>query len=650
MSVRTWWVGAVGAVLLSVNALAAAPRLSVAVDSNLTIQLSRDYEIVALAQPHKGDAWSRLSLRLTGDAAAWKKIAELNSMGDNLMTDRAVRLPLSMLRPELQRKALARLFASDRQSEAGWEHRVTAGGAAEGEPLWKIAEWFTGDGANYTALRKANGGLTLSTRKGDTVLVPRELLLESLREPRTKPARAETTVKSAPVTASPAEEKKVSETKSVERKSRPTPEVESSPVVLAKSTAADSRKPSSEPAVAVASLPPVTQAPIALEYVTVGGEDFGVYRLQRGEALYSSVVVRFTGRVYAKDVNEAVERIILVNEIADVSRIAVDTPIRIPLDLLTPEHLPSSNARRVEWETAQRESGRVARRVAAKDLKGVYVILDAGHGGRDVGTSHDDTWESVYVYDVVMRLKRQLEKKSGAKVFVTTRSKASGYEVAKSDVLPPRTDHVVLTNPEYALEDATVGVNLRWYLANSIFNRAVEKSIDPHRVVFISVHADSLHPSLRGAMAYIPGARYVQGSFTKKGKVYLARAEVRENPSVTQTADDALAAEGLSRGLADSIINAISAAELPVHPYLPVRDNVVRGGKEWVPAVIRYNKVPTRLLLEICNLGNVEDREQVQTRKYRQKLADAIYDGLVGFFDAAPGGGVQPPSVRAAAR
>ena len=55
-------------------------------------------------------------------------------------------------------------------------------------------------------------------------------------------------------------------------------------------------------------------------------------------------------------------------------------------------------------------------RPRAKGLAGVRVILDAGHGGRDVGATYDDVWESNYVYDVMCRLKHILEKKSGATV------------------------------------------------------------------------------------------------------------------------------------------------------------------------------------------------------------------------------------------
>jgi len=156
--------------------------------------------------------------------------------------------------------------------------------------------------------------------------------------------------------------------------------------------------------------------------------------------------------------------------------------------------------------------------------------------------------------------------------------------------------------------------------------------VPKEKVVFISIHADSLHPSLRGAMAYVPAERYVTGSFRKTEQVYLARAEVREHPVVRHSEEESLEAEGLSRDLAESIIDAFDANDLKVHPFNAVRDSVVRDGREWVPAIIRYNMVPTRLLLEICNLGNAEDRALIKTKKYRHAVADAIYEGLVNFF------------------
>ena len=133
-------------------------------------------------------------------------------------------------------------------------------------------------------------------------------------------------------------------------------------------------------------------------------------------------------------------------------------------------------------------------------------------------------------------------------------------------------------------------------------------------------------------MLYIPGERYVQGSYRKSDDVYLARAEVRERPVVSHSEDESLEAEGLSRDLAESIVDQLDSHGLKVHPFNPVRDNVVRDGREWVPAVIRYNMVPTRALIEICNVGNAHDRNLMTTRKWRENMAESIYRGIVAFY------------------
>ncbi|HSP32973.1 MAG TPA: N-acetylmuramoyl-L-alanine amidase, partial [Thermoanaerobaculia bacterium] len=352
----------------------------------------------------------------------------------------------------------------------------------------------------------------------------------------------------------------------------------------------------------------------ALTYDRSAAEPYAVYRLQKGEALYSSVVIRFTGRVYPKDVGDVVQRIVTFNAIDDVMRIPTGFSVRIPMDLLLPQYRPQDDPARLAAEATQRASAKAAVRTMARNLAGVRVILDAGHGGADPGATHDDVDEARYVYDVMLRLQRILDKKSAAKVSVT------------------RSEQAVLTTPQYKLDDAIVGVNLRWYLANSMFRHAIRSGVAKQKVVFISIHADSLHPSLRGAMAYIPGGRYVQGSYEKKGPLYAARAEVRERPKVRHSEQESLEAEGLSRDLAENVIGAFEDEKLQVHAFNPVRDNVMRDGREWVPAIIRYNVVPTRLLLEICNLGNRRDRELIKTRAFRQKVAEAVYRGLVEFY------------------
>lgn len=625
---RGWWWAVLFLPAVLIAASPRSPLHAVPVTPELSASLQPDYTIDLMVRPHRGDAWSRLSKRITGDAEHWSALAAFNHAGAALTSEQIVRVPWPLLRPELQREVMHALFPLDTVDSLGWHHVVTGSRGGEGESLWVLAEWFTGKGENYGAIRKANPAQSLSTRKGEVVLIPREILSAPF---------AAIAPRGAPDRVAAASSPDVIQQSAHEVTREPTtPGTEGANA----SKTTEVRKPQDDPdeqeTADATGTPAVSEAVSlgqpSLSYERDAPEPYAVYRLQRGEALYSSVAIRFTGRVYSKDVGDVLDRIVKFNGISDVARMRVGYHVKIPMSLLLPEYLPVDDPQRLAREQARRDSAKLARRARARGLQDVRIILDAGHGGRDAGTTHDGMWESSYVYDVMCRLKRVLEKRSAATVFATTKSKQSGYSIVERDVLREHTDHVVLTSPKFELGDSVVGVNLRWYLANSIYRRALKNGVPEEKVVFLSIHADSLHPSLRGAMAYIPGERYVRGSFTKRDRVYLARAEVRESPVVHHSEEESLAAEGLSRDLAESIIDSFTNNALKVHPFNPVRDNVVRNGREWVPAIIRYNLVPTRVLLEICNLGNANDRKLMKTAKYRQELAEAIYEGLVAFY------------------
>ncbi|MGH9465375.1 MAG: N-acetylmuramoyl-L-alanine amidase family protein, partial [Thermoanaerobaculia bacterium] len=385
-----------------------------------------------------------------------------------------------------------------------------------------------------------------------------------------------------------------------------------------------------------AALPP--GSPYHLEYGRDARGEVAVYRLQPGEALYSSVVVRFTGRVFAEDVNSLALEIAERSAIRDVTDIPIGYQVKIPLDALLPEFLPADHPNRKAWEESLIASAQFRNTVTATSLQGVTVVLDAGHGGRDVGASVRGVWESVYVYDIMLRAKRLLETTTAASVFSTTQDGAS-WSVPDRDQLAMSNRHRILTEPPYPIADSAVGVNLRWYLANSLLRRTVRDGGSPAKVVFLSIHADSLHPSLRGAMVYIPGARYRGGSYGRSEAVYASRREVSEQPRVSFSSRELTQSEGLSRELAGHLIDAFVAGRLAVHPDRPVRDKIIRYRKPWVPAVLRYNQIPAGALVEVCNLANEEDRRLLLTRRYRQQVAEGIVRGLLAYYgdgDAGP--------------
>jgi N-acetylmuramoyl-L-alanine amidase len=380
---------------------------------------------------------------------------------------------------------------------------------------------------------------------------------------------------------------------------------------------------------------------------------YAVYRLRKGEALYSAVVVRFTGRLDAVDVNDLAMTIAARSLIANVHAIPVGFPVKIPMEYLTEEFLPKDDPRSLERAREKAESAQFARPEIARGLAGVRVILDAGHGGRDTGTLHGGVWESTYVYDVACRLRRILAERTRAEVLMTTKDSVLGWKVPDRDGLRSSRAQLLLTDPTYSLADPTVGVNLRWYLANSLIRRPGPDGtkVPPERTIFVSLHADSLHPSVRGAMVYVPGERYLRERYGKTGPAYAAYREVKEQPVVSFNRKERVASEGVSTALANGIIASLREAGLPVHSFSPVRTHVIRAGREWVPAVLRYNRVPNRVLVELANLGNEEDRALMKTRVFRDSLAESLASAVVAFFGGPPPelyGPVPPPPSKAA--
>lgn len=588
--------------------------------------LSADNRLYLEVQPLAGEGLLALCRRVSGTNDVAAAVREANGGQSRLLAGHSYRVPLELLTREYRGKVLQALFPQDRAHPQGWKHRVQRFRGMPSETLWRVAERFTGQGANYAALRTANALPDNDVDAGQELLIPASLLLP--------PFHAEVVAAGGPVALEPPLQAGRGQSVQVQATAGsavavPAVQSSTSPRV---SEAVPAKVTVPEPLAVPA--PHVTNSDQAqLRYGKDAQGEYAVYHLKPGEALYSSVVVRFTGRIYAVDVNALAADIARRNGVEDVTDMPIGFPVKIPFDVLQPEFLPPGHPRRVEYEANLRASARFSNPVRSTDLAGITVILDAGHGGRDMGTSMSGVWESTYVYDIMLRLKRHLETYTSARVFTTTRD-GDHYRIDDRDVLPYSREHVVLTDPPYGLKDgdSRVGVHLRWYLSNSLYRRALEQGSKPEDVVFLSIHADSLHPSLRGAMAYIPDAELRRGSFGKSGTVYTSRREVREDPRVSYTWRQRTQSEGLSRQLAEEVIRSFRQRDLAVHPQKPVRQQIYRGKRPWVPAVLRYNAVPAELLLEVVNLANDQDRKLLQSRIFRQHAATAIADGLRSYY------------------
>jgi N-acetylmuramoyl-L-alanine amidase len=580
---------------------------------------------------------------------------------------RPLQIPLADLNDDYRYLVVRALFPQDGPIDGGWRHLVGAGQvAAERESLRLVARAYTPGPENAPLLSQVNPEAGKGMRSGQVILVPVAILHAAFarrtaeqgpgggaahrratgRPPDGAPppgpagAAAGASASHIPVLP-PLDEALRREASSAGQPSGTAPETPSQGEPEDDFTEAPSPAEEGEEGT-IAAPPPGPPAPPPVAEgagdLTYGLDDSGryaAYRLKRGEALYSAVVVRFTGRIDVQEVNDLASRIAQRSGIADVTNIPIGFKVRIPLDDLLPEYLPREDPRRQAWERQHAEVARYTNLATSRGLEGVAVILDAGHGGRDIGAAHNGIWEHDYVYDILCRIKSILERTTGARVLPIIKDTKEGFAIRDSTRLRRSRAEVLLTSPPFPLTERAPSVNLRWYLSNSHYRRLVGEGFDPFKIVFTSLHADARHPSLSGAMIYVPGEEFRRGRYGHSGAVYARYREARDEPYVSFTREQRERSEGLSRQFGAALVGAFGARGVAVHPYQPVRERIIRRGRSWVPAVLRCNIVPVEVLIETANLSNAADSSRLAEPAYRQKVAEAYVDALHAYFSGS---------------
>jgi len=228
----------------------------------------------------------------------------------------------------------------------------------------------------------------------------------------------------------------------------------------------------------------------------------------------------------------------------------------------------------------------------------VVVAVDPGHGGKDSGAiGHDGTEEKNVVLGIALALAKRIDAEPGM--------------------------HAVLTRDR----DEFLPLDERWH-------RARRAKAD----LFVSVHADSVRDSeVSGSSVYVLSER----GATDEAARWLAD---RENAAALMGGvsladkDSRLRSVLLDLSQSASISASMTAAErvlAALREVGEVRKPVVQQAGF---VVLKAPDVPS-MLIETAYISNPSDERRLRTPSEQRKLADAIFSGLLAYFEQhAPAG------------
>ncbi|NQU63748.1 MAG: N-acetylmuramoyl-L-alanine amidase, partial [SAR324 cluster bacterium] len=249
------------------------------------------------------------------------------------------------------------------------------------------------------------------------------------------------------------------------------------------------------------------------------------YLLQKGESVYSAVIVRFTGRTLAEDVNRMAEQLLKLNRIRNEHFIPVGTKLKIPIEWISEEYLiQQQSLAKVTTEVEEPDRKPVVR----KDQP-FHIILDPGHGGIDPGAIIGSKrkgykiFEDETVYDISLRVADLL--KNGNYVVHSTLVDPNQTKPVERLATKKDEDEYITVSPAYKLRNADTGINMRIFLVNSIYKKLIRKRVPKENILLVSLHGDALHSSLRGVTIYYPDHRLRADSFKLSQSVYRRRRE-----------------------------------------------------------------------------------------------------------------------------
>jgi N-acetylmuramoyl-L-alanine amidase len=250
--------------------------------------------------------------------------------------------------------------------------------------------------------------------------------------------------------------------------------------------------------------------------------------------------------------------------------------------------MPDPSADRVALPTADGQRSLVR----ALGLKIGRIVIDAGHGGHDVGTlGVDGIQEKDVVLDVALRLGKMLHDRLGAEIIYT-----------RSD-------------------DTFIPLETRTAIANKA-----------QADLFISVHANSSSdPTARGVEVY-----YLNFTSQPDALDVAARENAVSNQGIYQLAD-LVKKITLKDKIDESREFAVDVEDSLYKGLQNGNAGLKNRGVKKAPFVVLIGANMPSILAEISFVTNPRDAEQLRQPEYRQRVAESLYKGVARYASGLSG-------------
>ncbi|OON39046.1 N-acetylmuramoyl-L-alanine amidase [Izhakiella australiensis] len=229
------------------------------------------------------------------------------------------------------------------------------------------------------------------------------------------------------------------------------------------------------------------------------------------------------------------------------------------------------------------------------------VMIDPGHGGIDPGALGEEGSEEKHVVlDIARHIRTLLQHHPAIEVRLTR----------DSDHFIPLYERVEIAHQH--------GANL-----------------------FMSIHADGFtSPSAHGASVFALSNRGASSTMAK----YLANRENAADKvggAQVEAKDHYLQEILFDLVQTDTIKNSLTLGKHVLNQIRPIHPLHSQHTEQAAFAVLKSPSIPS-VLVETSFITNPQEERLLDTTAFRQKIASAIVDGIISFFDEVDGNGRRP--------